>query len=126
MDIKKVELLQEQVLDASSRVATCQGFAKPPNCSGRPRILAPAWGTLDEALKVKLMEVGINPTPKPTEPDLTDVLKENLASLPAPVKERANHEAAARIREGHGISVEAAGDKTTGHLTPEAGSSAEN
>ena len=50
-------------------------------------ILAPAWDSLDETLKVKLTEVGINPSPKVTEPDLTDVLKENLASLPAPVKE---------------------------------------
>ena len=35
-------------------------------------------------MKVKLSEVGINPSPKVIEPDLTDVLKENLA---APVKE---------------------------------------
>ena len=50
-------------------------------------ILAPAWEGLDETLKNKLIEVGINPTPKQVEPDLTDVLKENLANLPAPVKE---------------------------------------
>ena len=71
----------------------------PPGLStGRPprpsklqktaaEILAPAWSSLDETLKLKLTEVGINPTPKVSEPDLTDVLKENLASLPAPVKE---------------------------------------
>ena len=50
-------------------------------------ILAPAWEGLDEALRSKLIEVGINPNPKQIEPDLTDVLKENLANLPAPVKE---------------------------------------
>ena len=50
-------------------------------------ILAPAWNSLDEALRTKLTQVGINPTQKVVEPDLTDVLKENLASLPAPVKE---------------------------------------
>ena len=50
-------------------------------------ILAPAWEGLDEALRTKLMEVGINPISKQVEPDLTDVLKENLANLPAPVKE---------------------------------------
>lgn len=42
---------------------------------------------MDPTMKAKLTELGINPTPKTTEPDLTDVLKENLASLPAPVKE---------------------------------------
>ena len=42
---------------------------------------------MDENMRSKLVELGINPAPKPNEPDLTDVLKENLASLPAPVKE---------------------------------------
>ena len=50
-------------------------------------ILAPAWESMDDNMKAKLTELGINPVPKPSEPDLTDVLKENLTSLPAPVKE---------------------------------------
>ena len=50
-------------------------------------ILAPAWSTLDEDMKAKLTELGIDPTPKVNEPDLQSVLKENMASLPTPVKE---------------------------------------
>ena len=50
-------------------------------------VLAPAWESMDEGMKAKLIELGINPAPKASEPVLTDVLKENLASLRAPVKE---------------------------------------
>ena len=50
-------------------------------------ILAPAWSSLDEGMRSKLIQLGIDPSPKVDEPDLQSVLKENMASLPAPVKE---------------------------------------
>lgn len=38
-------------------------------------------------MRSKLIQLGIDPSPKVDEPDLQSVLKENMASLPAPVKE---------------------------------------
>ena len=49
-------------------------------------ILAPAWDSMDENVKAKLTELGINPTLKATKPDLTDVVNENLANLSGAVK----------------------------------------
>ena len=46
--------------------------------------LAPAWDTLDDQLKSKLTELGISPEIKAAEPDLKDVLRENLSKLPTP------------------------------------------
>ena len=50
-------------------------------------LLAPIWSTLDEQLRGKLSDLGISPEVKPKEPDLQDVLKENLTKLPTPVRE---------------------------------------
>ena len=41
-------------------------------------ILAPAWSTLDEGMRTKLIQLGIDPSPKVDEPDLQSVLKENM------------------------------------------------
>ena len=49
--------------------------------------MAPIWSTLDEQLRGKLSDLGISPEVKPKEPDLQDVLKENLTKLPTPVRE---------------------------------------
>ena len=50
-------------------------------------LLLSSWDKLDSALQQKLSELGIAPVASSQEPDLTDVLKDNLAQLPAPVKE---------------------------------------
>ena len=50
-------------------------------------LLAASWTTLDPKLQSQLEQLGIKaPSPTP-EPDLTDVLKENLSQLPTAVKE---------------------------------------
>ena len=50
-------------------------------------LLASSWDKFDSALQQKLTEIGISPPPPSPEPDLQDVLRDNLAQLPAPVKE---------------------------------------
>ena len=50
-------------------------------------LLASSWDKLDPGLQQKLTEIGISPPPPTPEPDLQDVLRDNLAQLPAPVKE---------------------------------------
>ena len=50
-------------------------------------LLASSWNKLDPGLQQKLTEIGISPPPPSPEPDLQDVLRDNLAQLPAPVKE---------------------------------------
>ena len=50
-------------------------------------LLASSWDKLDPGLQQKLTEIGISPPPPDPEPDLQDVLSDNLAQLPAPVKE---------------------------------------
>ena len=42
---------------------------------------------MGDSLKKKLTEVGISPVIKTAEPDLKDILKENLSILPTPVRE---------------------------------------
>ena len=50
-------------------------------------LLASSWDKFDSDLQQKLTELGISPPPPSPEPDLQDVLRDNLAQLPAPVKE---------------------------------------
>ena len=72
--------------------------APPPGLHTRPpkatkiqkataAILAPAWTTLGKALQDKLQELGISPPPPTPEPDLTEVLVENMAQLPPTVRD---------------------------------------
>ena len=50
-------------------------------------ILASSWDKLDPGLQQKLTEIGVTPPAPTPEPDLQEVLRDNLAQLPAPVKE---------------------------------------
>ena len=70
----------------------------PPGLGTRPpkvtkiqkataEILAPAWSTLEPALQGKLKDLSISPPPPTPEPDLKDVLVENMAQLPPTVRE---------------------------------------
>ena len=50
-------------------------------------LLTTSWSSLDVKLQQQLEQLGIKPQDPNPEPDLTDVLKENLSQLPAAVKE---------------------------------------
>lgn len=50
-------------------------------------ILTTSWGSLDSKLQQQLEQLGIKPQAPNPEPDLTDVLKENLSQLPTAVSE---------------------------------------
>ena len=49
-------------------------------------LLTTSWSTLDSKLQQQLEQLGIKPQEPNPEPDLTDVLKENLSQLPTAVK----------------------------------------
>ena len=49
-------------------------------------LLTTSWSTLDSKLQQQLEQLGIKPPDPNPEPDLTDVLKENLSQLPTAVK----------------------------------------
>lgn len=64
----------------------------PPGLPGqRPvkiqKATAEAWAPLEPALQQKLKDLGIAPPPPNPEPDLKDVLVENMAQLPPTVRE---------------------------------------
>lgn len=50
-------------------------------------LLTASWTTLDPKLQQQLESLGIKPPEPNPEPDLTDVLKENMSQLPTAVKE---------------------------------------
>lgn len=53
----------------------------------RSDLLTTSWSSLDSKLQQQLEQLGIRPPPPSPEPDLTDVLKENLSQLLTAVKE---------------------------------------
>ena len=50
-------------------------------------LLTTSWSSLDSKLQAQLEQLGIKPPAQEKEPELTDVLKENMAQLPTAVKE---------------------------------------
>lgn len=49
-------------------------------------LLTTSWSSLDSKLQAQLEQLGIKPPAQEKEPELTDVLKENMAQLPTAVR----------------------------------------
>lgn len=64
---------------------------------------------MDPKLQQQLEQLGIKPSPPNAEPDLTDVLKENMAQLPVKELVETYHQTTSRDGEGHGLEAQRTG-----------------
>ena len=76
-----------ETFDSSSRIGGHKGARQHQVHKATTNLLTASWTTLDSKLQSQLEQLGIKPPGPSPEPDLTDVLKENLSQLPTAVKE---------------------------------------